>query len=47
LLRAADAPYDGGYFADSLAGRPEDVLAEVQRYLRDPDLREGLPPARR
>jgi hypothetical protein len=47
LLRAADAPYDGGYFADSLAGRPEDVLAEVQRYLGDPDLREGLPPARR
>ena len=47
LLRAADAPYDGGYFADSLAGRPEDVLAEVQRYLRDPHLREGLPPARR
>ena len=47
LLRAAGAPYDGGYFADSLAGRPEDVLAEVQRYLSDPVMRETLPAARR
>ncbi|HEY4869796.1 MAG TPA: hypothetical protein VII79_07300 [Candidatus Dormibacteraeota bacterium] len=47
LLRAAGAPYDGGYFADSLAARPEDVLAEVQRYLSDPASRESLPPARR
>jgi hypothetical protein len=47
LLRAAGAPYDGGYFADSLAGKPEDILDVVERYLRDPSLRETLPPARR
>ena len=47
LLRAAGAPYDGGYFADSLAGKPEDILAAVERYLRDPALRNTLPPARR
>src|SRR5438132_14033043 len=47
LLRAAGAPYDGGYFADSLAGSPEALLAAVERYLRDPALRDTLPPARR
>ena len=47
LLRATGAPYDGGYFADSLAGKPEDILAVVERYLRDPALRETLPPSRR
>ncbi len=47
LLRAAGAPYDGGYFADSLAGKPEDVLAAVRRYLDDPALRESLPVTRR
>ena len=47
LLRAADAPFDGGYFADSLAADPNEVLAVVQRYLLDPSLRESLPPARR
>jgi hypothetical protein len=47
LLRAAGAPYDGGYFADSLAGKPEDILAVVERYLRDPALRKTLAPARR
>jgi hypothetical protein len=47
LLRAAGAHYDGGYFADSLAGRPEEVLDAVRRYLDDPALRATLPPARR
>jgi len=47
LLRAAGAPYDGGYFADSLAADPDAVLAIVQRYLRNPALREALPAARR
>jgi len=47
LLRAAAAPFDGGYFADSLAGKPEQILAIVQRYLDDASLRESLPAARR
>jgi hypothetical protein len=47
LLKAAGAPFDGGYFADSLAGEPTDILAAVQRYLEQPELRESLPPARR
>ena len=47
LLRAAGAPYDGGYFADALAGKPEQILAVVERYLRDPGLRQGLPASRR
>lgn len=47
LLRAADAPYDGGFFADSLAGDAQQIRAVVERYLRDPALREALPPARR
>jgi hypothetical protein len=47
LLRAAGRPFDGGWFADSLAGRPEDILAVVDGYLRDPDRRAGLPAARR
>ena len=46
LLRAADAPYDGGYFADSLAGSPDVILATVQRYLQDATLRDSLPSAR-
>jgi hypothetical protein len=47
LLRAAGKPYDGGYFADSLAGDPADILSVVQRYLAEPSLRESLPPTRR
>ena len=47
LLRAAGRPFDGGWFADSLAGRPEDILAVVDAYLRDPQRRAGLPVARR
>lgn len=47
LLRAAERPYDGGFFADSLAGRPEELLATVERYLADSALRETLPPAKR
>ena len=46
LLRAAGRPYDGGWFADSLAGRPDEVLAIVERHLQDPALREALPAAR-
>ena len=47
LLRAAGAPFDGGYFADSLAGKPDDLLTIVEMYLRDPVRRQDLPPARR
>jgi hypothetical protein len=47
LLRAAEKPYDGGYFADSLAARPEEVLETANRYLKDETLRSALPPARR
>ena len=47
LLRAAGAPFDGGFFADALAGNSDDILAAVARYLGDPDLRSTLPPARR
>ena len=36
LLRAVDAPYDGGWFADSLAGGPDEALAVVTRYLKEP-----------
>lgn len=47
LLQAANAPYDGGFFADALAGRSDDILEVVRAYLRDGALRETLPPARR
>lgn len=47
LLRAVNAPYDGGWFADSLAGGPDEALAVVSRYLKDPALREVLPVTRR
>ncbi len=47
LLRAAGRPYDGGYFVDSLGGDPENVLATVETYRRDPTMRASLPPARR
>ena len=47
LLRAAGRPFDGGWFADSLAGRPEDILSTVRGYLADPARRQGLPAARR
>jgi hypothetical protein len=47
LLRAAQRPYDGGYFADSIAAPPEVLLATVETYLGDPQRREKLPPARR
>jgi hypothetical protein len=47
LLRAAGRPFDGGWFADSLAGRPEDILATVRGYLADPALRDRLPVTRR
>jgi hypothetical protein len=47
LLLAINAPYDGGWFADSLAGGPDEALAVVSRYLEDPALREMLPVGRR
>ncbi len=47
LLRAAGRPFDGGWFADSLAGRPEDILATVRGYLSEPGRRDRLPVARR
>jgi len=47
LLRAAHQPWDGGYFADSIAAPPEVLLATVEAYLRDPERRATLPPARR
>lgn len=47
LLRAAERPFDGGYFADAIAGEPEDLLEVVNAYLADPARRESLPPARR
>ena len=47
LLRAVNAPYDGGWFADSLAGGPDEALAVVARYLKDPALRAMLPVTRR
>ena len=47
LLLAVNAPYDGGWFADSLAGGPDEALAVVTRYLKEPDLRAMLPVTRR
>ena len=47
LLRAAQRPFDGGYFVDSLAGDPDRILATVEEYRRDRELRDALPPARR
>ena len=47
LLRATGAPFDGGFFADALAGRSEDILDVVARYVRDTELRRTLPSARR
>ena len=47
LLRAAQRPYDGGYFVDSLAGDPDRILATVEAYLASSELRQALPPARR
>jgi hypothetical protein len=47
LLRAARKPFDGGYFADSMRGDPEQILATVNAFLADAGLRSLLPPARR
>jgi len=47
LLRTAGRPFDGGYFADSMTGRPEDILATVDAYLHDAEGRSQLPAARR
>ncbi len=37
MLRAVDSPYDGGWFANSLAGGPDAALAVVRRYLDEPE----------
>lgn len=47
MLRAAQLPFDGGYFVDSLAGDPEQILATVTSYLIQPERRARLPAARR
>jgi hypothetical protein len=47
MLQEVNSPYDGGWFADSLAGGPDEALAVVRRYLDDPSLREMLPVTRR
>jgi hypothetical protein len=47
LLKAAQRPYDGGYFVDSLVGEPDAILATVEAYLASSELRASLPPARR
>jgi hypothetical protein len=47
MLREVSAPYDGGWFADSLAGGPDEALSVVTRYLNDPGLRDMLPVTRR
>lgn len=47
MLRAAGIDYDGGFFADSLAGDSNAVLATVEAYLGSPQRRAELPPARR
>jgi hypothetical protein len=47
LLRAAQRPFDGGYFVDSLVGDPEQILATVEAYRHSAELREALPAPRR
>jgi hypothetical protein len=47
LLRAAQRPYDGGYFVDSLVGDPDRILATVEEYRASAELRAALPHARR
>jgi len=47
MLRTAAQPFDGGFFADALAGSPESVLSTVQHYLRDVTARNGLRSAQR
>jgi hypothetical protein len=47
LLRAANRPYDGGYFVDALAGDPEQILATVEAYRASAEMRASLAPARR
>jgi hypothetical protein len=47
LLRAAQRPFDGGYFVDSLAGEPDAILATVEAYRSSAEMRASLPPAKR
>jgi hypothetical protein len=47
LLRAAERPFDGGFFVDSLVGDPAQILATVEAYRSSRELRAALPMARR
>lgn len=47
MLRATGAAYDGGFFADSLAARSDQILATVEEFLSHPERRATLPAARR
>lgn len=47
LLRATSQPYDGGYFADSIAVDEDDLLSTVDAYRGSPELRADLPEAHR
>jgi hypothetical protein len=47
LLRAAQRPYDGGYFVDSLVGDPDRILATVEEYRASAELRAALPHVQR
>lgn len=47
MLRAAGAPYDGGFFADALAASSDQVLAAIELFLASPERRAELPEARR
>ena len=47
MLRATDAPYDGGFFADALAASSDQVLATIELFLASPERRAELPESRR
>lgn len=47
MLRATDAPYDGGFFADALAASSDQVLATIELFLLSPERRAELPESRR
>lgn len=47
MLRATNAPYDGGFFADALAASSDRVLATIELFLTSPERRAELPDSRR
>ena len=47
MLRATNAPYDGGFFADALAASSDKVLATIELFLSSPERRAELPESRR